>query len=294
MDPITLDHLAAWRLLPKESARGRVLIVHGLGEHSARHQNTTDFLLGKGFEVVRFDLRGAGRSGGRRQWVEKFEDYVDDMARVFHWILRECPPLPLFVLGHSLGGAISTHFTATYQKELTGLILSAPAHVPGEGVSAIKIKVGRWLLKVAPTLRIPGSTDHGYLSKDPGIAENYAKDPLACHFNTIQQGNEILRALSEMISVCGKIHLPVLIVHGSADRIVKLEGSFQMIRALKSADKTLHIIPGGYHEPHNDHEKQEYFTAVLQWLEKHLKPSDVRPVAASSGRHDAPRPTPPG
>lgn len=270
MEPITLNHLALWRLSPTNSARGRVLLVHGLGEHSARHQNTIDFLTKNQIEVVRFDLRGAGRSGGRRQWVEKFEDYVEDAAQVFHWIQRECPPLPLFVLGHSLGGAISAHFVKIYQKEISGLVLSAPAYLPGDAVSSVKITVGKWLVKVAPTLRIPGSTDHSSLSKDPKVAEDYRNDPLACHFNTLQQGNEILRALSEMPSVCEKISIPVLIAHGTSDRIIKLEGSYHLLRCLQSKDKSLTILPNAYHELHNDHEKEDYFSNLVIWLLKHI------------------------
>src|SRR4051794_35258147 len=118
MDPLHLGPLAVWHHAPEKDAIARVCLIHGICEHSERHLNTINACLENRLEVVRFDLRGFGRSGGRRQYVERFEDYVTDVARVFNWVHRELPPLPLFLLGHSLGGAIATHFAALYGHEL--------------------------------------------------------------------------------------------------------------------------------------------------------------------------------
>lgn len=287
MDSISLGHLAAWRHAPSGNPRARVLLIHGLGEHSARHINTIEYLVSHGVEVVRFDLRGAGLSGGLRQWVERFGDYVEDAAHVLHWIQRELPALPLFVLGHSLGGAVATYFTAIHQAEITGLVLSAPAHRPGLGVSPVKIAVGRWLCRVFPKLRIPGSLDNSSLSKDPTIGATYTADPLACHFNTLRQGNEILEALDAMVEQAKRIHVPVFIAHGSMDRLVRLDGSFELLTALASKDKSLYIVPNGYHELHNDLEKEEYFRTLLNWVEKHCPPySRDSALSPANGRDD--------
>lgn len=270
MDPITLGALAVWRHIPEKQARGRVLLIHGIGEHSARHENTYKFLTAIGFEVVRFDLRGAGRSGGRRQWVEKFEDYVTDAAQVLNWIQSTLPQLPLFVLGHSLGGEIAVHFAASYWKILSGLMVSAPAYKIGGAVSPLKLKVGQFLEHLTPTLRIPKGGDNSAISRDPRVVREYESDPLACHFNTVQQANEILRALEKMPQKASEIKCPVLIAHGTHDRIIELEGSFDILRSLGATDKTMILLPGVYHEPHNDYDKEYYFTCIQQWLEKHL------------------------
>jgi len=269
MEPISLGHLAVWQE-KTDSPKARVLLIHGLSEHSGRHANTYEYLNSKGFEVVRFDLRGSGRSGGRRQYVERFENYVEDAAQVLNWIETTLPPLPLFVLGHSLGGAIAIYFTSIYQKRIRGLILSAPGHRVGGSISPLKISAAQMLSKIVPKLRIPGNTDYGVLSRDPAVAEAYAKDPLSFHHNTILQGSEILRAFDGICETCKKIQIPVFIAHGSHDRLVMLSGSYEILQTLKSQDKYFAILPGGYHEPHNDLDKQEYFCLVSDWLSKHL------------------------
>ena len=102
--PFQVGSLAAWYWSSEKKSKARVLLIHGLHEHCHRHLNTITQLHALGLEVISFDLRGMGQSGGMRQWVNHFLEYVEDTASVFQWIQRELPPKPLFMLGHSLGG----------------------------------------------------------------------------------------------------------------------------------------------------------------------------------------------
>lgn len=269
MHPFSVGSLAVWKH-SIAAPKARLLLIHGLSEHSGRHYHTIEFLVKSGIEVIRFDLRGAGESGGKRQWIESFQDYVDDTVAVFNWVQRELPNLPLFVLGHSLGGAIAIQFAASYHSLLKGLVLSAPAYLVGSGVSPLKVKVGQMLVKVMPNLRLPKSTASEGISRDKLAVERYAKDPLCCHFNTLKQGDEILKTLPLIPQYAQKIKSPTLIVHGSADPIIRVEGSYEIMRTLSSKSKELFIAPHCFHELHNELEEDRtnYFRHLGMWLEK--------------------------
>lgn len=271
MNPFTVGSLAVWKH-SIESPKARLLLIHGLSEHSGRHCHTIEFLVKSGIEVIRFDLRGSGESGGKRQWIESFQDYVEDTITVFNWVQRELPNLPLFVLGHSLGGSIAIQFAASYHSLLKGLILSAPAYLVGSGVSPIKIKVGQMLVKVMPNLRLPKSTAFEGISRDKLAVERYANDPFCCHFNTLKQGDEILKTLPILPEYVQKIKSPTLIVHGSADPIIRIEGSYEILRSLSSKNKELFIAPHCLHELHNELEEDRtnYFRHLGMWLEKQM------------------------
>lgn len=271
MSVIFVDKLAVWSTDPAHiRPKARVLIVHGMSEHSGRHLPTENALLAAGYSVVRFDLRGAGQSGGRRQWIEKFSDYVDDVATVYRWICRELEPLPLFILGHSLGGAITLTFLQNYQKAFRGCVLSAPAYLVGGAINAYVVAIGKQLVKVMPSLRIKGNSDKTAISRDPQVVKAFLEDPLCCHTNTLNQGREVLEHLPQLKNISKSLHIPVLFVHGSLDKIVKLEGSFELLMEVASQDRVLHILPGGFHEPHNDLDREEYFTQLIQWFDGHL------------------------
>jgi alpha-beta hydrolase superfamily lysophospholipase len=271
MDAISLGALAVWKHPAASAPKGRILLIHGLGEHSARHLTTITALMAAGYEVVRFDLRGCGQSGGERQWIDRFDDYVEDASQVHNWIRRELPRLPLIVLGHSMGGTIALNFVPRYQQEVDALILSAPAHLIGEAASKIKIAVGRVLARLTPHLRLPKSLTSDSISRDPKVVRDYDNDPLSCHFNTLRQGSEILDAFERVPEEAKKIQKPVLLAHGSADRLVLLQGSFDLMNEMPSVDKTLHILPGGYHEPHNDLDRVHYFSLLTLWLDSQIE-----------------------
>lgn len=269
MQESSLGPLKVFQFPTIGAPNARVAVLHGLGEHSGRHRNTIDFLTRKGFEVVTFDFRGAGQSQGERMWVEAFDDYVDDGRRVLRWIEETLPKLPLFLLGHSLGGSIALYIAAESGHSLRGIVLSAPGYLAGGSLSPFKIRIAKLLAHFTPHLVVRSAIDLRCLSRDTSVAEAYAKDRLCCSFNTVRQGNEILRAMARIPEICEKIHVPVLIVHGEADTLVLPEGSREILARLASDDKTLQILPACYHEPHNDIEREKYFDLVGRWLEGH-------------------------
>jgi acylglycerol lipase len=270
----TLDGTGAattvWHETTPVTCRGLGVVMHGLGEHSERHRNTINFLLGFGFDVVRFDFRGCGESPGARQWIERFQNYVDDASNVINWAANKKPAAPLFIFGHSLGGTIAIMAAAELHMQLKGLVLTAPAYLPGNAVSPIKIRIGRLLNHVTPRLKIPAALDLSAISRDPQVVAAYREDPLNCRFNTVRQGNEILDALPKLPEYCAKINIPTLIVHGDADRLVLADGSRRLATAFAKNTADLIILPGVVHEPHNDWGQATYFDALSAWLSRQI------------------------
>lgn len=271
MTTFHIGQLSAWQHVPTGEPLCRILLIHGISEHSGRHRKTVDFLVRSGIEVVRFDLRGAGLSGGPRQFITHFNDYVEDTSRIFHWIERELPLLPLFLFGHSMGGAVALHFSSIYGGSLKGLLLSAPAFRVGPGISPAKIRVGKYLSKIIPTFKMPNGSDGNFITRDPDEVKAYESDSLRSKYNTVQQGIEILKALEKIPLICESIETPTAIFHGSGDRIIQLEGSFELLQLLGSKSPEMFVVPGGYHELHNDIDREYYFSLLLQWIRRHVK-----------------------
>ena len=263
---MVLGNLSVWQETPTEVPVARVVHCHGLGEHSERHRNTFAKLLSLRVEVFRFDFRGCGKSGGERQWIEGFEDYITDAKTVLDQSLSELPSLPTFLWGHSLGGAIALALASRQSESLAGLLLNSPAFRIGKGVSPVKVMVGRWLNKVLPHLKIPEALDLKALSRDPVIAIDYKKDPLCSRFNTVRQGNEILNALASMPLLISKVKCPLLITHGEKDNLIPIAGSRELFNAATTPDKMFKEFTGGYHELHNDINREKYLQYSVNWL----------------------------
>src|SRR5712691_4440729 len=201
-----LGKLSVWKEFPLGPAvKAKVVHCHGLGEHSERHRNTFRAMLNRNIGVYRFDFRGCGKSLGERQWIDSFEDYVSDANEVLSEAQKQKPSVPVFLFGHSLGGAISLTLAAERWPSLQGLILNAPAFKVGKGVSAIKLTLGRLLNRFTPHLKISEALDLTMLSRDPAITQAYRTDPLCSPFNTVRQGNEILDALARLPELAPKL-----------------------------------------------------------------------------------------
>jgi len=265
--------IAVWAQGCHGTPKARVLFVHGLGEHGGRHLPTMESLASRGFETVRFDLRGCGESGGPRQWINRFSDYIDDTSAVINWVKSDLTPLPLFLFGHSLGGTIGSLYASEHPEGLSGLILSAPGYLAGAGVSALKLRVARLVGLFAPRVRVPATLDATTISRDPAEVERYRQDPLNCAFNTVRQGTEIMDTIPNLPKVFPRLKLPVLILHGDADRLVRCEGSRELFALLPGPDKTLEIFPGGYHELHNDLDREKFFSVIADWLDARVSSS---------------------
>jgi alpha-beta hydrolase superfamily lysophospholipase len=246
----------------------RIALVHGLAEHSRRYEAFALRLNAAGIELMAIDLRGHGRSSGARAWVARFEDYLLDADALLGVAASTAPTdVPLFLMGHSMGGAVAALYAAEYaqKRPLAGLILSSPALKPGHDVAKWKLGASRLVSTVWP--RFPAMTiDPELLSRSRGVVEANRRDPLVHHGAVpARTGAQLLLAMAHIERKRGSIRLPVLVFHGSQDKLTEPEGSREFAAGVGSTDCTLEIFEGSYHETLNDLDRDRVIRMLIDW-----------------------------
>jgi acylglycerol lipase len=247
------------------AARAVVVLTHGFNSHSGYYQGAAEQLVERGFAVHALDLRGRGRSDGERFYVQKFADYVDDVARVITQARSRNPGLPLFLLGHSAGGVVACLYALEHQSQLAGLISESFAHeVPAPDFALAVLK---GLSHVAPHAHVVKLKNEDF-SRDPKVVEQMNQDPLIAHeAQSTQTMAELVRADQRLKKEFSRIQVPLLILHGTADRATKPAGSQHFYELAGSGDKTLKLYEGHYHDLLNDLDKEVVLKDILAWLD---------------------------
>ncbi|MCW2527013.1 MAG: hydrolase [Pseudonocardiales bacterium] len=255
---------------PDVPSRGILVISHGLGEHGRRYDHVARRFAALGLTVVVPDHRGHGRSGGPRAGLKRFDDLTDDLQSVFDAVTADRTGQPLFLLGHSMGGAIALHYALDRPDALNGLILSAAAVVPGDEQPKAVLTIAKILGRFAPGLPT-AKLDSAGISKDPAVVKAYNEDPLV-FTGKVPAGlaGGLLGAMDTFPKRLPTLTVPLLVLHGEADVMTSPSGSTLVIEKAGSADKTLKTYPGLYHEIFNEPEQDVVLDDVATWLDTHL------------------------
>ena len=255
--------------LPEGEPRAAIVVVHGVFEHSGRYTQLADDLNRRGYAVYAMDLRGHGRSEGDRAMIRSFDLYLDDVELFLERVTARQTGKPVFLLGHSMGGAVAALFGITRPPKIRGLILSAPAVYVAGGVFPLLRRLA-WLASIVwPTLRV---TRLGcrFISRDPAVVEDFRNDPLVFHDRfPVRTGAEILRAAKRIQTDAERLTLPMLIMHGTGDYVTDPQGSRMLVARAHSTDKTLRLYTGLYHEIFSEPERQQVLDDLLAWLDGH-------------------------
>jgi alpha-beta hydrolase superfamily lysophospholipase len=257
-----------WR--PEGEPKAVVAIVHGYGEHSGRYIHVAEHLVRHGYAVDAFDLRGHGRSEGARCFIRSFDEHLVDVDSFLRRVRERVPGKPVFLLGHSMGGAIVTMFAITRQPDVRGVILSGAGLKISASVSPLMVGIVRFLGGIfpkLPTLKL----DSSLISRDPEVVKRYDNDPLV-HRGGVpaRTGAELFQAIKHIQAQMETVTLPLLIMHGTVDALADPEGSKELYARARSSDKTLKLYEGLYHEVLNEPEKAQVLADVVQWLDAHL------------------------
>jgi acylglycerol lipase len=256
----------SWR--PEGKARGVVAICHGVNSHSGYYLWAGEQLAASGLAVYALDLHGRGQSDGERFYLEKIGDYLDDVNALVTLAKSREPGLPVFLLGHSAGGVVSCVYTLEHQAELAGLICESFAFQVAAPDFALAVVKG--LSHLAPHAHVLRLKNEEF-SRDPQVVQAMNDDPLIAHeVQPTKTVAELVRADERLKKEFPLITLPVLILHGTADKVTRPGGSQLFYDTAGSTDKALKLYEGHAHDLLNDFDKEVVMADIKSWIDARL------------------------
>jgi len=270
---------------PESAPKAVVCLVHGLGEHCGRYGFVAEAFTRAGIAWLAFDLRGHGRSEGKRGHAPNYEMLMADLFELLETARQRHPALPLFLYGHSLGGNLAIHYALRRQAELAGVVASAP-------LLRLAFEPPRWqtaTLRLLHALRLqppmPSKLDAGKLSRNPNVLEAYRSDPLVHGRITPALATAMIEKGQWNLEHAQELPCPLLLVHGGTDRITSPQASAEFAKKA-GATCTLKIWDGLFHELHNEPERRQVLDSVLAWMEKTIRSGQPRQHPRIDGQAD--------
>lgn len=244
-----------------ENARAAAVVVHGLCEHQGRYDYFAELFHKAGFSTYRFDHRGHGRSEGERTHYSSFNQLLDDTNAVVDLAIGENPDIPVFLIGHSMGGFTVSLYGAEYKdKRLRGIVTSG-ALTKDNGNLIKGVPKG-----LDPHTKLPNELGGGVCSVKE-VVDWYAKDPYNAKTFTAGLCYALCEGLDWFEDKRREFSYPVLMLHGEKDGLVNVKDTYDFFDGVSSEDKEMKIYGGLYHEIFNEYCKDEVIGDVIRWIE---------------------------
>lgn len=256
----------SWR--PSGPPRAVLVAMHGLKDHSTRYGEFARRLVRRGFAVHAFDMRGHGHSAGSRAALGDFDDLTGDLAIFMDRVRRREPGVPVFLLGHSVGGAIVTLYALERRPALAGLVVVAPAlRIDRMPLEAAATPIAAALL---PDLPVVDTPDEDF-SRDPAVVREMGADPLVYHrVGPARTAAALVAAIGRIWERADTLDVPLLGLHGTADRLTDPRGTAELVRRARTRDRTLLLYRGLVHDLFYEPEREQVIGDVERWLDAHL------------------------
>jgi alpha-beta hydrolase superfamily lysophospholipase len=259
-----------WRAEVPARPRAALLFVHGLAEHSGRYRATLAHCSGRGYAAYAFDQRAHGLSPGAKVHVNRFDDFLLDLAALHQMVRRRHPGLPLFAIGHSHGGLVLLRYVLRDAADLAGVIVTSPLlgiH-PRTRPAAWLARVARVLSALLPSLRLSNNVDPRGICRDPTVVEAYRSDPLVSRRVSARWFTSLLEALEQVHADAARLPVPTLVMAAGDDRIVDFQATRSWVSRAPSEKVEFVPWPGLYHELFNEPEKGQVLERLEWWLER--------------------------
>lgn len=255
--------MRSWQ--PETAPRAVMVLVHGFNAHSGYMVWPAEQFVEKGFAVYALDLRGRGKSDGERFYVDNFRDYLSDVDGLVQIARNENPGLPIYMLGHSAGGVVASSYVFEHQDDIAGLICESYAFDVGiPNVAALLIK---GISHLTPHFHLFSLKNEDF-TRDPEALAAMNADPLIKgESQPAETGSELIKAAELLKEHIPQFRVPVLIIHGTEDHATRWQGSQFFYDNAASADKTIKLYEGHYHDLLNDLGKEEVMADIQTWLD---------------------------
>lgn len=251
-------------------AQAIVIIIHGMGEHAGRYAELTEKLNGAGYSVLAFDHRGHGRSSGKRGHAPSYEHLMKDLEMVINESVQLFPGLPAILFSQSMGANLALNYTIRKQdSRVKGIIASSPYLRLAFDPPKWKVSLGRIASGIYPGFSQSTGLEVAAISRITQVVEKYKKDPLVHDKITASFFVNVHKAGAYAIQNAHEIKIPVLVMHGEADRLTSAEASRQLVEHSGDHVKGF-FFPDGYHELHNDLDSDSAYVKMIGWIKSTL------------------------
>ncbi len=255
-----------WLPDTSQPTKAVILLTHGFGEHITRYEHVAAFFNDHQYAVVGADARGHGNSEGQRGHTPSFDAYLSDLQLRMDAVRQQFPSLPIILWGHSMGGNVTLNFLLRRHPDVQSVVVTSPWIQLAFQPPAWKVALAKMMCNIAPTLSQDTKLNADHVSRDPVVVANYKSDPLNHAKMTTAAGAGILQAAKWLDEYDGVIEKPLLIIHGSEDKLISPQAAQAFSQRVKG-DVTFKMMEGDFHETHNDPDQLDVFEYALHWLE---------------------------
>lgn len=253
-----------------KNPRAVIFLVHGMGEHAKRYAHVIEYFKNVNIATVAIDLRGHGNSEGQRGHMPSFDHMMHDLTLSLAHVTNDYKGTPVILYGHSMGGNLILNYLLRNSDGVIGAIATGPYLRLGFDPPKWKVLLAKLSANIYPALSQPTGLERVALARSPQIIDEYENDPLVHDRMTASFFINIHQAGINAIARSKELEIPILLMHGSEDRLTSPGGS-KDFHANAGSNVTFHLLEGLYHEVHNEPEKNQVFKIQFEWIEALLK-----------------------
>lgn len=255
-----------YRAFIPEGTKASVIFVHGLGEHSLKYDAFAERFYRERIAAFSYDQRGHGRSEGKRGHINRFEELVEDLRRFVDIVKVQTLKQDVYLIGQSLGGVVSIIYAIEYSSQIKGVVLSSPVFRLKNPPSEVETAIVKTLNFFVPTLTLFNRIPFEDISHDEGAILETKKDRLSHRLISIRLYLEMVKSMKYVYDNITKIKVPVLLLHGTGDKVTDVDATKEFFEGLTSRDKEIKLYPELFHELFREVEGQEIQGYVKNWI----------------------------